>query len=285
MPKTTFILITVLFGVICGNRLMDNRLLRSSSTTLYSPSYKSLNDDTNNIDSFNDNIEEDLKLKSVDKSEKQIDLPCSNNLDFDRDLMSRKCNDNFGNLLKNPTNYLAYDNNDDLMHNTNAIKSYQNIPELNDIFGVEPFMPPKNSKNEEIISTNLNIFPEANYKDFYNDLVVETNKEEMTKRNGNSPARGCDCKIKNDVLDLGQHHFPRYLLHAICHSEHSRNELGPKCWSGSICRPLEYKVNVLTFRTLRDNMQRDPSLALLPDNLRQIWKFKTVTVAAGCFCS
>ncbi|TMW51215.1 hypothetical protein DOY81_003692, partial [Sarcophaga bullata] len=31
MPKATFIMVTVLFGVICGNRLMDNRLLRSSA--------------------------------------------------------------------------------------------------------------------------------------------------------------------------------------------------------------------------------------------------------------
>ena len=91
--------------------------------------------------------------------------------------------------------------------------------------------------------------------------------------------------LKNDLVDLGQQHFPRYLLNAVCHSDHSRPDLGPKCWSGSVCRPLEYKVKVLTFRTLMDNMQKDQTLAWLPDDLRQIWKFKTVTVTAGCFCS
>lgn len=91
--------------------------------------------------------------------------------------------------------------------------------------------------------------------------------------------------FQNDLVDLGQQHFPRYLLNAICHSERSHNDLGPKCWSGSMCRPLEYKVKVLTLRTLMDNMQKDPTIASLPDDLRQIWKFETVTVTAGCFCS
>ncbi|XP_073829114.1 prothoracicotropic hormone [Musca autumnalis] len=141
----------------------------------------------------------------------------------------------------------------------------------------------------DLLAPKLSALPVANFKDFYNDLVADSNKEMDIKRNGNAigtplgtpPARGCDCKVKNDLVDLGQQHFPRYLLNAVCQTD----EMAAKCWSGSICRPLEYKVKVLTFRTLMDNMQKDLTLAWLPDDLRQIWKFKTVTVTAGCFCS
>ena len=200
-------MVTVLFGVICGNRLMDNRLLRAAAISYEAP-FKSLSD--NNVNSLNDEINDDLKLKNHAKLRKSgNNSPCGvSNIDIEHDLTARNCNENLINLLKQPANYMAYDSNDDLMHNVNGFKSYQPLGgiEDDDIFDVEPVESAinSNSKNMQLMQTKLNMFPVANYKDFYQDLVVETTKDEMTKRNGNSlasaldspPARGCDCKIR-----------------------------------------------------------------------------------------
>lgn len=200
-------MVTVLFGVICGNRLMDNRLLRSAAISYEAP-FKSLSD--GNVNSLNDEINDDLKLKNHGKGRKSgNNLPCGrSNIDIEHDLTARNCNENPVNLLKQPpTNYMSYDSNDDLiMHNVNGLKSYQPLGAIedDDVFDVEPVESAINSKNMQLMQTKLNMFPIANYKDFYQDLVVETTKDEMTKRNGNSlasalgspPARGCDCKIR-----------------------------------------------------------------------------------------
>lgn len=111
-------------------------------------------------------------------------------------------------------------------------------------------------------------------------------------------------------MDLGPRHYPRYLLSAVCQSlDLIESKIIPsKCWPGSICRPLEYKVKILSHRDnptvdldsynnstinsrengkqllighgLEENVRSE-----LPESLRLRWYFKTVTVAVGCFCS
>ncbi|XP_037709024.1 uncharacterized protein LOC119546649 isoform X1 [Drosophila subpulchrella] len=111
--------------------------------------------------------------------------------------------------------------------------------------------------------------PPMYYNDFYEDLLT-------TKRNDVHSA-GCDCKVTNELVDLGSMHYPRYLMNAVCESGSGRNLA--KCTHGSNCRPLEYKVKVLTQGT----GQTDPAYSWM--NKDQPWQFKTVTVTAGCFCA
>ncbi|XP_055841818.1 uncharacterized protein LOC129908981 [Episyrphus balteatus] len=108
---------------------------------------------------------------------------------------------------------------------------------------------------------------------------------DLMKRGHSSPSTGCDCRITNELIDLGHLYYPRYLLNAVCQKNDEAFEYPPKCWRGAQCKPLEYKVRVLTHRSHNDHQQKDPTTSLLPDTLRSLWKFKTVTVAAGCFCS
>ncbi|XP_055909717.1 uncharacterized protein LOC129944364 [Eupeodes corollae] len=117
----------------------------------------------------------------------------------------------------------------------------------------------------------------------YDDLDLF--KPDEAKRGNSLPSIGCDCKVKNELLDLGHLYYPRYLFNAVCHKDDRSFEYTPKCLPGSQCRPLEYKVRVLTHRSHNDHLHKDPSASLLPDTLRSVWKFKTVTIAAGCFCS
>lgn len=162
-----------------------------------------------NMNSLHGKIEEDLKLKTLEKSSKPLDLPCSSrDFDFDSDVTASNCNNNdVANLFKTPSNYLTYDsdnNDDDSIHNQYTFKTYPNAREFEDVFEVEAPIPQTNSKNMRIMQSRINIFPVSNYKDFYDELVVETAKEEIRKRNGNSlasslsstPPRGCDCKIR-----------------------------------------------------------------------------------------
>ncbi|BFF95604.1 uncharacterized protein DMAD_12969 [Drosophila madeirensis] len=113
--------------------------------------------------------------------------------------------------------------------------------------------------------------PAMYYNDFYEDLLA-------TKRNDVHSA-GCDCKVTNELLDLGTLHFPRYLMNAVCESRPAQDA---KCTHGSNCRPLEYKVKVLTQGTVPD---RAASWLNKEMTAAQLWQFKTVTVTAGCFCA
>ncbi|XP_067640023.1 uncharacterized protein Ptth [Eurosta solidaginis] len=142
--------------------------------------------------------------------------------------------------------------------------------------------------NDKTASNNKGIrdlLPVSYYEDFSKDLQIDTHLKEI-KRAGTSPVIGCDCKAKIDLVDLGQQHYPRYVMNAVCETSYqSPNEYPQKCWRGTHCKPLEYKVKVLTPRTVLDREHNDPALAWLPDELRQNWKFKTINVAAGCFCA
>lgn len=203
--QTTFIMVTVLFGVICGNRLMDSRLLRSVGISYDGP-YKPMND--NNVNSLNGEVTEVLKLKNRGIADRSVrNLPCAwGNIDIEHDLTARNCNENLVNMFKQSTNYVAYDSNDDLIHKVNDFKSYIPLGENDDEDSIDDESADSiiNSRNMKLMQSKLNMFPVADYNDFYHDLVVETTKDEMTKRNGNSLAsalssptpRGCDCKIR-----------------------------------------------------------------------------------------
>ncbi|XP_016985612.1 uncharacterized protein LOC108049077 [Drosophila rhopaloa] len=110
--------------------------------------------------------------------------------------------------------------------------------------------------------------PPMYYNDFYEDLLT-------TKRN-DVHSTGCDCKVTNELKDLGNMHFPRYLMNAVCESRSGRNMA--KCTHGSNCRPLEYKVKVL-----QQVLPSDHPNSWISNE--QTWQFTTVTVNAGCFCA
>ncbi|XP_023170535.2 uncharacterized protein LOC111599181 isoform X2 [Drosophila hydei] len=120
--------------------------------------------------------------------------------------------------------------------------------------------------------------PPMYYNDFYEDL--------LTSKRNDAHAAGCDCKVMNDLIDLGSTSFPRYLMSAICES---RPALDAKCTQGSNCKPLEYKVKVLTLAPdqLPPKVASSPARLWMPEELTQPWQwqFKTVTVTAGCFCT
>ncbi|GAB0093425.1 prothoracicotropic hormone [Sergentomyia squamirostris] len=98
----------------------------------------------------------------------------------------------------------------------------------------------------------------------------------------------CACQSKYEPLDLGYNNFPRYLMNAVClnHEDGSR-----KCWRGSRCKEVPFKVHVLTHRTNQDILKDERfdddarTSSLLPDSLRSMWRVKVVTVAATCQCT
>ncbi|EDW77694.1 uncharacterized protein Dwil_GK24630 [Drosophila willistoni] len=160
---------------------------------------------------------------------------------------------------------------------------------LNALFG-EPVQSKAESKGETETPTESEslVLPHQYYNDFYDDLMA-------SKRNDVHSA-GCDCKVTNELIDLGNLHFPRYLMNAVCESRPQN----VKCTHGSNCRPLEYKVKVLA--SVADNpgrntpssltsswLQKGPGRGFLTSSSAtastQLWQFKTVTVTAGCFCA
>uniref|UniRef100_A0A182WZ90 Spaetzle domain-containing protein n=1 Tax=Anopheles quadriannulatus TaxID=34691 RepID=A0A182WZ90_ANOQN len=92
----------------------------------------------------------------------------------------------------------------------------------------------------------------------------------------------CACQTKYELLDLGYTHFPRYIVNAICQNRSANSR---KCWRGSSCKEIPYKVRVLTKRSDNESGEQDHHSTLLPEPLREYWRFKTVTIAAACQCS
>ncbi|XP_050071856.1 uncharacterized protein LOC126559724 [Anopheles maculipalpis] len=92
----------------------------------------------------------------------------------------------------------------------------------------------------------------------------------------------CACQTKYELLDLGYTHFPRYVVNAICQNRSANSR---KCWRGSSCKEIPYKVRVLTKRSDNESGEHDHHSTLLPEPLREYWRFKTVTIAAACQCS
>ncbi|XP_062701703.1 uncharacterized protein LOC134285247 [Aedes albopictus] len=92
----------------------------------------------------------------------------------------------------------------------------------------------------------------------------------------------CACQTKYELLDLTYTHFPRYVVNAVCQN---RNINSRKCWRGSRCKEIPYKVRVLTMRAEGESIEQDHHSTLLPEPLRDMWRFKTITIAAACQCS
>lgn len=202
-------MVTVLFSVICGNRLMDNHLMRSasSSSSLIDP-YKS---DTNREDylgiipKFKENSKTFPHDLFYDKLQ-ELSPPSS-----------RRCNEKWLDFIKPEDSYVNCANDEDMididkdsMDSNNDVDDALTVPSFKDLkfYGKN-----KNSRrifNEvdegrAAMAPSLSALPIANFDDFYDDLVVNTNKDMATmKRNGNAigtalgtpPARGCDCRLK-----------------------------------------------------------------------------------------
>ncbi|XP_001988572.2 uncharacterized protein LOC6561381 isoform X2 [Drosophila grimshawi] len=135
---------------------------------------------------------------------------------------------------------------------------------LNALFGLTHSTPATVHQTETALPPYQ--LPPMYYNDFYEDL--------LTSKRNNAHSAACDCKVMNDLIDLGSTYFPRYLMSAVCESRQDA-----KCSQGANCKPLEYKVKVLT-------LGPKPGV-WLPEEVTQPsqWNFKTVTVTAGCFCT
>ncbi|KAL5292775.1 Ptth family protein [Megaselia abdita] len=94
---------------------------------------------------------------------------------------------------------------------------------------------------------------------------------------------GCDCKVENNIIDLGIHHFPRYLMNAVC--DNNRDDFGGRCSHGSKCKPIEYNVSVLKVKSGKKRLDENQRSHQVPQILRSRFKFNVVTVIAGCICS
>ncbi|XP_062540071.1 uncharacterized protein LOC134207980 [Armigeres subalbatus] len=126
-----------------------------------------------------------------------------------------------------------------------------------------------------------------------NDPDAEVTDDNQLKKRSEKPVElssdllsqyptSCACQTKYELLDLGYAHFPRYIVNAICQN---RNVNSRKCWRGSRCKEIPYKVRVLTKRAEGETIEQDHHSTLLPEPLRDIWRFRTVTIAAACQCS
>ncbi|XP_053699030.1 uncharacterized protein LOC128746001 [Sabethes cyaneus] len=87
----------------------------------------------------------------------------------------------------------------------------------------------------------------------------------------------CACQTKHELVDLGDWHFPRYIVNARCQN---RNLNSQKCFRKLRCKEIPYKIRVLTKRFDSGISDND-----LPEPLRDIWRFESVTIAAACQCS
>lgn len=120
--------------------------------------------------------------------------------------------------------------------------------------------------------------------------VIDMESELIKKRTETSPydeshvqlPPSCACQTKFELIDLGNTHFPRYHLNAVCEN---RNANSVKCWRGSKCKEIPYKVRVLTHRPHSETMETDELSSYLPEALRDKWKFKTIIVHAACQCA
>nr|ADO51754.1 prothoracicotropic hormone preproprotein [Culex pipiens]ADO51755.1 prothoracicotropic hormone preproprotein [Culex pipiens] len=136
------------------------------------------------------------------------------------------------------------------------------------------------------------LHPEPRGEDNGVDTSEESDENQMDKRSEKGRdmssdlyaqyPSSCACQTKYELLDLGYTHFPRYIVNAICQN---RNINSRKCWRGSRCKEIPYKVRVLTRRSEEDSNEQDHHATLLPETLRDFWRFRTVTIAAACQCS
>ncbi|KAI9581740.1 uncharacterized protein LOC119637618 [Glossina fuscipes] len=256
MLLSTLVMVTILLSVICDNHLRDSRFLISlfMKTTSSKPCSKTEMQNVNCTDSAN---------------------LCSTNV------YENSCKDVFLPLLES-LHQPIYKHN--VLHGT---EDRYGIDRQSNGVSIENNY---NNKRKSIEASPLSI---THYKEFCNDLTLEDKKRAFKRtdrtRNNNRvimSLRGkCDCKIKNDLMDLGPLHYPRFLLYSVCQAAIVTDNLSAKCAYGLVCQPLEYKVEVLVYHTVNDDTQKAATVSWLPQELRRVWKFKTVTVTAGCFCA
>ncbi|XP_037937064.1 uncharacterized protein LOC119670734 [Teleopsis dalmanni] len=300
MPWTPLVIITVLFGAIYGSRFMDNILHRPYVALKSSYSEPVSNDGSKS-------------LKNYEKTPKTLafgldtsaEIPCHHFSGLENNFVKifysneiNECGQSFENIDRK--NY-----NGDLKQKRYYINNNIDIKDLpsNDVSGIfnevsalhtvstksvesDALNKDTESLSPYMESSSISNLPVSYYSDFYEDLIpLETSLEKGEfKRSGPPNNVACDCKIKNNLVDLGLQHYPRYLLNAVCQTDQSPSEYPPKCLRGSFCKPLEYKVKVLSFHPVINHVKNDPTLEWLSED-SQFWKFETVTVAAGCFCA
>uniref|UniRef100_A0A182M6X7 Spaetzle domain-containing protein n=1 Tax=Anopheles culicifacies TaxID=139723 RepID=A0A182M6X7_9DIPT len=124
-------------------------------------------------------------------------------------------------------------------------------------------------------------FDDSSLPEYVVQKRSDFNREISTDLYAQYPS-SCACQTKYELLDLGYTHFPRYIVNAICQNRSANSR---KCWRGSSCKEIPYKVRVLTKRNDNESGEQDHHSTLLPEPLREYWRFKTVTIAAACQCS
>ncbi|XP_060656214.1 uncharacterized protein LOC132791326 isoform X1 [Drosophila nasuta] len=159
-----------------------------------------------------------------------------------------------------------------VVEDSDAELTADNSKMLNALFGLVQSTPAPAHPMEATLTPYQ--LPAMYYNDFYEDL--------LTNKRNDVHAAGCDCKVRNDLKDLGSRFYPRYLMIAVCESPMR----DAKCTQGSNCKPLEYKVKVLELTTDKTAASSASRLWIAEDMSEPwVWKFKTVTVPAGCFCT
>ncbi|XP_059616719.1 uncharacterized protein LOC132261770 [Phlebotomus argentipes] len=135
--------------------------------------------------------------------------------------------------------------------------------------------------------------------DKFNFLSLITGKDvagkEMEKRKDYTETEfkshylpSCACQTKYDVIDMGFNSFPRYLMNAVCLN---REDSSRKCWRGSRCKEVPFKVHILTHRTNQNTLSDErfdddaATSSLLPESLRSLWRVRIYWIAATCQCA
>ncbi|XP_055709164.1 prothoracicotropic hormone-like isoform X2 [Phlebotomus papatasi] len=143
------------------------------------------------------------------------------------------------------------------------------------------------NRNTNLPENKLNFLSLITGKDFIG-TEMEKRKDYPETEFKSHYLPSCACQSKYEPLDLGYNNFPRYLMSAVCLN---REDSSRKCWRGSRCREVPFKVHVLSHRTNQDILKDERfdddarTSSMLPDSLRSMWRVRIVTVAATCQCT
>ncbi|XP_055685634.1 uncharacterized protein LOC129791464 [Lutzomyia longipalpis] len=148
---------------------------------------------------------------------------------------------------------------------------------------------------EGVVDDSYPVEPQRNHLDFLSLISGRNSGTELEKRKDYSETEfkshylpSCACQANYEPLDLGYNNFPRYIMSAVCLN---REDTSRKCWRGSRCREVPFKVHVLTHRTNGDSLKDQQfdddarTSSMVPDSLRSMWRVKIVTVASTCQCT
>jgi len=85
------------------------------------------------------------------------------------------------------------------------------------------------------------------------------------------------CETKYEWIDMGPHHFPRFVRTAECKSS--------SCFNGFFrCRPRRYKTKVLHEIQSTDSTSCEDDDVSLPETLRPNFRFKSIEINLCCEC-